>query len=231
MPRSLFATIASLILVASYSPESTANDIVDFLRAIQGRSHAHHHDVVVHPAGNRHDRHGHGNYLPSGFSGIDHSRRDYGSRRSVYVPGRRATVSFNFSSSRPGRTVSRPIVSHVPPTLEVAPPPRFLTSSAHEIGSFVTCPVTLATHVEIHDVHEMAPHAVPVVVAVRDPSLGHWGSPGCIENVVYVEVFVPPCPLEKLTVSPCMTKIRLDYGTYEVDITSRRGLIEIDYDN
>ena len=34
-----------------------------------------------------------------------------------------------------------------------------------------------------------------------------------------------------MRVSPCKTKIRLDYGRYEVDIVSRGGVIEVDYDN
>jgi hypothetical protein len=99
------------------------------------------------------------------------------------------------------------------------------------LGDVVICPVRLETCVRIKDADEVAPWAVPVVVVVRDPHLSRFGSCDCIERLVYVEVLVPPCPIQRMRVSPCKTKIRLDYGRYEVDIVSRGGVIEVDYDN
>jgi len=121
-----------------------------------------------------------------------------------------------------------PAPIYVPPApiyVEPAPAP------IHEIGSFGTCPVPIEPHVLVRNAHESAPHAVPVVVAVRNPHLGRYGSRGCVESLVYVQVFVPPCPLRKLKVSPCRTKIELDYGDYEVEITSCDGHIDVEYDD
>jgi hypothetical protein len=51
------------------------------------------------------------------------------------------------------------------------------------------------------------------------------------ERLVYVQIFDPACPLRDLRVSPCRTRISLNYGPYEVDIKSANGMIVIDYDN
>lgn len=100
----------------------------------------------------------------------------------------------------------------------------------HQLGEIVDCPVPLATCVKVEDPHNIAPGAVPVVVAVRDPNLPPWHA-GCVDAVVYVEVCAPPCPLHKLTISPCKTRMRLDFGQYEIDITSCKGHIVVDYDD
>ena len=113
----------------------------------------------------------------------------------------------------------------IPPAAPAIAAPR------HQIGDIVTCPVVLEQHVVVKDCDEIAPDACPVVVAVRAPTLGRYRGRDCQERLVYVEVMVPPCPLQRLRVSPCKTKVRLDYGRYEVDITSRNGCVEIEYDN
>jgi hypothetical protein len=52
-----------------------------------------------------------------------------------------------------------------------------------------------------------------------------------VERVVFVQVFVPPCPPRCIHISPCHTRVTMDFGTYEVDIKSKDGLIVVDYDN
>lgn len=100
----------------------------------------------------------------------------------------------------------------------------------HQLGEIVTCPVRLETCVRIEDAHKIAPNAVPVVVAVRDPHLPPHHT-GCATGIVYVEVCVPPCPMRSLKISPCRTRIRMDFGDYEVDIRSTRDQIVVDYDD
>ena len=133
-----------------------------------------------------------------------------------------------------------PVVATVPSYHAVPPHPDVLTTAPvpqphhhlpYQLGEVVTCPVPLETCVRIRDEHEIAPHAVPVAVAVRDPHLGRCGSRGCVEALVYVEVLVPRCPLQSLRVSPCRTKIRMDYGHHAIDIVSRNGVVRIDYDD
>ena len=116
-----------------------------------------------------------------------------------------------------------------PPVLAYPPHPGAL-GLPHQLGEIVDCPVPLATCVKIEDPHNIAPGAVPVIVAVRDPNLPAWHA-GCVDAVVYVEVCAPPCPLQKLTISSCNTRMRLDFGQYEIDITSCKGHIVVDYDD
>ena len=116
---------------------------------------------------------------------------------------------------------------HGVPTRQGFPISHQLVS--HQLGDIITCPVPLATCVRVEDAHRIAPNAVPVIVAVRDPHLPPHHT-GCQEQLVYVEVFVPPCPLRRLTVSPCRTRIKMDFGHHEVDLCSRNGLIVVDYD-
>jgi len=66
---------------------------------------------------------------------------------------------------------------------------------------------------------------------VRDPHLAGYGTHGCVEQLVYVRVFVPPVPLKEMDVSACRTEIVLDYGEWEIKILSRNGIIEVEYDD
>ena len=101
----------------------------------------------------------------------------------------------------------------------------------HGLGEIVNSDVPLAPRVRIRDTHEIAPGALPIVVAIRDPNLAECGSPGCIERLVYIQVFAPPVPAQEITVSPCRTRIVLDYGDWEIKIRSRNGVIEVEYDD
>jgi hypothetical protein len=118
----------------------------------------------------------------------------------------------------------------LPPVQSYPAAPRFPSVDAypHQIGEIVDCHVPLATCVRVEDECNIAPHAVPIVVAVRDPQSCHRG---CQERVSFVQIFVPPCPPREIRVSPCRTRLRMDFGQYEVDIKSGNGMIVVDYDN
>ena len=241
----LRTSILMLSVVCLTAPVSSANDIVDFLRAIQGppvrqyqpvstrsrvTSSIHDpraRDIHVHDR-NVHDRH----------SAVDLRQSQFARSRVSTVRPAQSRVSFNISFGNAPRFAQLPAppvpVAPVLPNhglYPVAPAPGNFGHVPHQPGDIVACPVHLETCVKIKDIDEIAPGAIPVIVAVRDPHLAKFGSSRCVEQLVYVEVLVPPCPLQRLKVSPCKTKIRLDYGRYEVDITSRNGVIEIDYDN
>lgn len=226
-------TLLSAITIFSLALPSTAsaNDIVDFLRAIQGPGPQRY---DVHDDHRGHAGHGHREVIPTRISrSVD--------RRSVRVPVQR--VRRTVVSQRPGLNFQisfgnsapapQPVLLLPPPLpiLEAPPVPGSFGHLPHQIGEIVACDVTLEPHVVIKDACQVAPHAVPVIVAVRDPHLSRFGSRGCVERMVYVEVLVPNCPAKRIRVSPCKTKIRMDFGQYEVDITSRNGFVEIDYDN
>lgn len=178
-----------------------ANDIVDFFRAING--------VRDH---GHHGHHDHGFRPRRSIHHVGHRRI----HRHAYRPYRRS-VSFHFGHG--------PAPAPVP----VAPPPAAVLP--HSIGQIVTCHVPLETHVRVRNAHEIAPGAQPINVAVRDPHLPAWGSHGCVEKLVYVQVFAPPIPLRRMTVSPCRTNVVLDYGGWEIRIHSCNDVVEVEYDD
>jgi hypothetical protein len=91
--------------------------------------------------------------------------------------------------------------------------------------------LALYPRVRYHDKRHIAPCAVPMVVAVRDPCAKRdpcatCGPPPC----VLVEICVPPCGCPKVCTKHDGAKVRYDYGKYAVNITSRHGIIVVDYD-
>jgi hypothetical protein len=184
------------------APSTYGNDIIDFLRAVNQPRYVHHHYGV--------------GYGPSSFR----YGRPYRFRRTPLRPHR--SVSLHFGDS--------PIHAYQP-ALPPTAVPSTLGALPHELGQIVTCTVPLAPHVRVRNSHEIAPGACPVVVAVRDPHLGAWGSSGCVEGLAYVQVLAPPVPLRRATVSPCRTVVELDYGDWEITVTSANGLIEVEYDD
>jgi len=192
---------AAMTLVA---PASYGNDIVDFLRALRGHDH-HHHDI--HPGGHHIHRAGHRRWR-------SHDR----------LPHRSVSIHV-------GRVYPHSIYPPAP-VLPWAPAPPIVTPVLpHALGELVTHPVALTTNVRVRNAHEIAPGARPAIIAVRDPFLPAWGTPGCVEQLAYVRVFIPPVPLREVEVSPRLTEIKLDYGKWEIEIRSRHGVIEVEYDD
>ena len=193
--------------------DSAANDLVNLLRALQGLSHDHH---------------------TAGHHGDHDVRHRTARRHRISQSANRSGVSFSLSFGTAPVVATVPAYHAVPPqpdVLTTAPAPQQLHHLPHHLGEIMTCPVPLETCVCIKDADEIAPTAIPVAVAVRDPHLGLFGSRRCVEALVYVEVLVPPCSLQRLRVSPWRTKIRLDYGHHAIDIISRNGVARIDYDD
>ncbi|MEY3459539.1 MAG: hypothetical protein RL215_2696 [Planctomycetota bacterium] len=140
--------------------------------------------------------------LPSGMR--------YEERRSVEL-----SLSFGEGGFRPGYGAPRVVPVPIPQPL-------------HHVGEIVCCRVPLATMVRVRGADNICRHAVPAVVAVRDPnSCSH----DAFERVVYVQVMVPPCPPRKIEVSPCHTRIELCFEDYDVEIISRDGVISVEYDD
>ena len=238
MTRRLAVLVA--LCLTSASQQASANDIIDFLRAVSGpqipQQYGYQHPYAATPRYRvpqsrfqhfpQHSRFRQVAPAP----GVIQPRL---SRRPVTVNRPRSSFTITFGNPGGVRPVVQPVIQPAPqpPILPPAPAPvrGSFAHLAHQYGDFVTCHVPRFAHVIVKDKDEMAPNAIPVTVAVRSPRLGRFRT--CVEEVVYVEVWVPPCPLQRVRVSPCKTKIRLDYGRYEVDIVSRNGFIEIDYDN
>ena len=114
--------------------------------------------------------------------------------------------------------------------------------------------VPLFRRVRIEDPHNVHPRAVHQVIAVADPrfkapphglaKLFHRECTGCARgcrecapglapppSLVFVEVCVPPCRPEEVKVTRHGHRVHLDYGKYEVTLTSRDGCVKVDYDD
>ncbi|QDT14832.1 hypothetical protein [Alienimonas californiensis] len=114
--------------------------------------------------------------------------------------------------------------------------------------------VPLFTRVEIEDPDHVHPLAVRQVVAVADPripappiglaKLFHRECKGCLHGcrecdalcddgcaLVFVEICVPPCQPEEVKVTRHGYRVHLDFGKYEVTLTSRDGYVRVDYDD
>ena len=244
-------SLVGLLLASTATTQ--ANDIVDFLNAINGNSGRRTGPVAVQRVDGHEHGHGGGgivseNYgaygrgTPYGGAGVRRSPANTVNLRAhqhVAPPTRsRAQINLRFASNgqnNPGYAPPLYIPAQQP--VQVLPPvqsyPRRseypqIAPTPFELGQFVDCQVLLATCIKVEDECNIAPNAVPMIIAVRDPNM-------CVheiyERLVYVQIFVPACPLRDLQVSPCRTRISLDYGRYEVDIKSANGMIVIDYDN
>ena len=245
MTRKLFSTALILSVVSAVPQTSSANDILDFLRAINGTPAHHGHvdtrrgqlDPRLAHADIHHDARGRSSRFEpvSIHRGHDHNRGRGITTSPRFQPvNRRSGVSFNVSFGNPSMLAQAPPPAIYPPApapfvLPAPPVPGSFGHLPHELGQMITCPVPIETHVEIRNACRVAPGAIPAVIAVRDPHLGRFRSRGCVEQLAYVEILVPQCPLQRVRVSPCKTRIRLDYGKYEIDITSKNDCVVINY--
>ncbi len=130
--------------------------------------------------------------------------------------------------------VTGPAPPSVMPLPEAAPPVR----AVPEVPGFVAAggpplqlgpaPVLFA-NVKYRDRRHIAPCAVPMYVAVRDPCERRDGRSCGPPKCVLVEIYVPP-GMPKITSRHDGTRVRYDYGKYAVNITSRHGVVVVNYD-
>jgi hypothetical protein len=89
-------------------------------------------------------------------------------------------------------------------------------------------PVELYHCVKYEDERNIHPCAVPLIVAVPDPCPNPCD---CTTRCVYVKICVPPCDCAQVKCKRHGTKVVYDFGKYEVEITSRKGVVRVDYDD
>ncbi len=290
MNTNLTRSLSLFGLMLTTSVTTQANDIVDFLRAINGNSGHRPAPVAAQPVGQfaqgygqghgqrggqgygqgpganpGFDRSGHGEHQHvASNAGPGFNRPPVGNvnlRPGQYIapPSRNGLqVNLRFASNTgsnqgygppayiPAQLPPQPQLQQLPPVQQY-PPQQYpvqqfpavqnypvsqgypgVVPAPFELGQFVNCQVPLATCVRVEHECNIAPNAIPVVVAVRDP---HMCDHDVQERLVFVQIFVPPCPVQNVRVSRCRTKISLDFGRYEVDIKSANGIIVVDYDN
>lgn len=91
-------------------------------------------------------------------------------------------------------------------------------------------PVELFQFVRVKDEKHIAPCAVPMIVQVKDPC---YCDPcnKCAVKCVNVQICVPQCNCPpKVTCRKDGAYVKYDFGKYKVEITSRKGLVTVDYD-
>lgn len=258
MNTNLTRGVTLLALLLTTASTTQANDIVNFLNAINGNSGRRNAPVVVQPVANHGHEHGGAAYGNQGRSGRGPGAQfgNSGTQRPAvntvntvnlrptrYVapPARRSSglqISLQFGADgRRNPYAGAPVYIPAPRPVQVLPlVPVYPSLPRHphvapvpfQLGQFINCQVPLATCVQVHDECDIAPNAVPMIIAVRDPNMcAH----DIVERLVYVQIFVPRSPLRNLQVSPCRTRISLDYGRFGVEITSGNGVVVVDYDN
>jgi len=88
-------------------------------------------------------------------------------------------------------------------------------------------PIQLYHRVKYEDLDNIHPCAVTKIIAVPNPCIRGCCDQGC----VYVKICVPPCGCLRVKRSRSGRNIEYDYGDYEVDIHSRRGVVVVNYDD
>jgi hypothetical protein len=91
-----------------------------------------------------------------------------------------------------------------------------------------SAPATLFECVKYRDLKNVHPCAVEKIVAVPDPCKDPCA---CGPQCVFVRVCVPPCDCYETKCRRNGNKIIMDFGKYEVEITSARGQVVVDYDD
>ena len=139
-------------------------------------------------------------------------------RDPILVPRFSAPVGYNQPAPTPvpEAGIVPPPSSHIMPGAPVAP--GTIVGNAYECVG-----IPLYRNVRVIQRRNIHPCAVRKVVSVPDPC-----NPCCC---VYIEICVPPCACECVTVNRRGDKVRFDYGRYAVDVTSRRGRLLVDYDD
>lgn len=122
-------------------------------------------------------------------------------------------------SSGVAPVLGQPVLGQVPPS----PVPDTSYAAPSTAPVVVATPVALYCNVRYKDQRNIAPCAVPTIVQVPDPC-----DPCCC---VSVQICVPPCECPCVKVSKCGRKVSYDYGKYQVEITSARGRVTVDYDD
>ena len=93
--------------------------------------------------------------------------------------------------------------------------------------------------VKYRDLRNIAPCAKPMIVQVADPCACKCKrscdpcAPCAPPKMVSVKICVPSCTCGPpcVTRSKCGKYVRYDFGKYAVDIRSKKGYVEVDYDD
>ncbi len=92
--------------------------------------------------------------------------------------------------------------------------------------------IALYPYVKYEDLDNVHPFAVKKIVAVKDPRAPKGLCGTCAPPSVFVMICVPPRGRFDFDVKrKDYSKVEYDYGKYEVEITSKNGIVYVDYDD
>lgn len=89
----------------------------------------------------------------------------------------------------------------------------------------------LFTRVKIDDPENIHRCAVPMVVQVLDPCAPKHACHSCGPQCVYVQIMVPPGQEPRIKVERDGRKVKYKFADSQVEVESKDGYIEVDYDN
>jgi hypothetical protein len=121
------------------------------------------------------------------------------------------------------------------PAIKLAPGEYIVPTPAGDgpVAS-ATQPLALYHRVKYEDLDNIHPCAVKMIVQVMDPCPPPRDPCSCCKpapRFVLVEICVPPCGCKKVKISRGGAKVEYDYGKYEIEIKSKKGVIVVNYDD
>ncbi len=93
-------------------------------------------------------------------------------------------------------------------------------------------PVELFSCVKYTHTHEIHPCPVEMIVSIKDPCACDDPCNCCAPpKCVNVLVCAPPCGCPEIKCSKDGSKVKYDYGKYGFEVTSRKGVVTVKYDD
>jgi hypothetical protein len=121
------------------------------------------------------------------------------------------------------------------PAIQLAPGEYIVpTPEGHGPVAPASRPLGLYHRVKYEDLDNIHPCAVKMVVQVMDPCPPPRDPCSCCKpapRFVLVEICVPPCGCKRVKISRGGAKVEYDYGKYEIEIKSKKGVIVVNYDD
>ena len=136
----------------------------------------------------------------------------------------------NASQAAPAEPLSVPAEE-----ARLVPPQPVPENAPHPMGGAPMpmaqgAPVPLFDCVKYRHEHEIHPCAVDMIVSVKDPCSDPCDA-SCAPKCVNVKVCAPPCGIPKICCSKDGSRVKYDYGKYEFEIVSRKGVVTVKYDD
>lgn len=159
------------------------------------------------------------------FSGLKHGDRLAMGDVSLGRPSHKATSISHQNDPPPAPAAEG---SSVPP----APIPEGALPSVGKAPVPMTSgPIELFPCVKYKEKDEMHPCPVEMIVSVKDPCACDDPCDCCDTKCVFVKVCAPPCGCPEIKCSKDGNRVKYDYGKYGFTLTSRKGVVTVEYDD